>query len=62
MPRIKILKTLLPNKLPTAISNATILKAARDTTNSGKDVAAAKNKVPKNELLKPVCAAICSPK
>ena len=53
MAKMNILKTLLPNKFPTAISNDPILNAAIETTNSGQEVAAAINKVPKKELPNP---------
>ena len=47
MANTKMLKTLLPNKLPIAISNAPILKAEIEMTSSGKEVVMARNKVAK---------------
>jgi len=38
MARMKMLKILLPKRLPTARSTASILIAVKDTTNPGRDV------------------------
>jgi hypothetical protein len=55
---MKILKMLLPNKLPTAISADPIRIAASDTAISGSEVLTARNKVPTNDSPNPVCSAI----
>lgn len=45
---MNILNMLLPNKFPTAIYLAPILIATKETSSSGRDVAATINNVAKN--------------
>mgnify|MGYP007125620019 CR=1 FL=1 len=52
---MNLLKILLPNKLPTAISTEPILIAEMQTTNSGRDVEIAINKVAKMVFSIPEC-------
>ncbi len=62
MDRINILKILLPNNPPIAISSAPMRTAAIETAISGKEVLAARNNVPTNDLINPADSAICSAK
>jgi len=58
MPKAAMLKMLLPNRLPTAMSYAPIRAAATLETSSGSEVAMATNRAPTNPVLIPVTSAI----
>ena len=60
--KMRILKRLLPRRLPTARSMEPIRTAARLTAISGREVETARKKVPTKDLPKPVNSAIWSAK
>ena len=62
MKRIKMLKILLPSRLPTAISVDPRLMAESETATSGMQVEIASNKVPVNACAQPKSFDKCSAK
>ena len=53
-----MLATLLPNRLPTAMSYAPMRSDAIDATSSGREVVTARSAAPRNDCSIPVCSAM----